>query len=136
YNDQGLPTDYTIYPVTGSYGEVRLDYTATGQLACKHTADGSCNWFFDGTPIPNTPSYLAPDGNQYSNNSIVDTRNLLAVGTAVENGSGAVVSTASNAYDANTRIAQTVSATTYDDGRGDWQWISQTEHSYQYDGED
>ncbi|HET9393082.1 MAG TPA: DUF6531 domain-containing protein [Candidatus Rubrimentiphilum sp.] len=136
YNDQGLPTDYRIYPVSGSYSEVQSDYTATGQLACKHTIDGPCNWYFDGTPIPNAPSYYAPDGNQYSNNAIVDTRNLLAVGTAVEDGSGNVVVSGSNAYDANTRITQTVSMTTYDDGRGDWQWVWQTQHTYQYDGED
>lgn len=139
YNDQGLPTSYRIYPVSGSYDEAHLLYNGTGQLACTQAYFnyyGSCNWLFDGAPIAFTSSYYAPDGNQYTNNSIVDTRNLLVVGTAVEDGSGSVAFSTSNAYDANTRITQTVSPTTYDQQGQGFDWAYQTDHTYQYDVED
>ncbi|HZO93088.1 MAG TPA: DUF6531 domain-containing protein [Candidatus Baltobacteraceae bacterium] len=106
YDAEGNPVQFTGPGAGGVSQTFAIAYTATGEIGVNHdVGGGAANFYFDGAPIP-FGNLIPWNGQQYTSDAIVDTRNLLVAGQAIEDSSGNVVNTFSYPFDGAGRLTQ------------------------------
>ena len=134
YDVEDEPTQFIGPGVNGASQTFNIGYTATGEVGANQEVGGSLNLYFDGAPIQ-YGTQIFYQGITYTSDPIVDTRNLLVAGQALENSSGAVIKALGYPMDGAVRMTQLQ----YWNPPGAYPlagWLPGITKTYSYDAED
>jgi YD repeat-containing protein len=135
YDFEGDPTVYKISRTGYSAANVAMFYTATDQLAAYGNSASQTfeNFYFDGVPVASGGQICSGDGVYCTYaDAVVDTLNLLSVGTVYENSHATAYST----FDAGNRIASTSYLSEIDDSQGSPNYVISFGRGFDYDADD
>lgn len=135
YDAEDNAIQFTGPGLAGAARTFNIAYTATGEIGVNQDIGGGITLYLDGAPIQfgNTINF---DNQTYTSESVIDTRNLLVSGQALENSSGTVIGELAYPTDAAGRVTQLQ----YWQPPGSFipvnQWTAGVSKFYYYDAED
>jgi hypothetical protein len=145
YDYGGRAASATMAPIGASATAAKTVYDASGAVAANTmTTKGifSSNFYFDGAPISAPDPSACPDGtsSSCSEDPVIDTRNLLVIGSAEEETDAAgssVAYSSSFGFDNDGRIDYTTSIWCDSSGQqGGCSWTDSVSKNEMYDAED